>query len=81
MPSIHVAISLWIHLAARKLLPKAAPVALAYFFLIWVGSVQLGWHYVADGLVGAIGMLAVWKLAKLIQMKADRANVPNVHTD
>ena len=81
MPSIHVAISLWIHLAARKLLPKAAPVALAYYFLIWVGSVQLGWHYVADGLVGAIGMLAVWKLATLIQMKADRANVPNVHTD
>ena len=81
VPSIHVAVSLWIYLAARQLLPKAEPIALAYFVLIWIGSVQLGWHYIADGLVGAVGMLAVWKLARLMQMKAARANVPNVYTN
>ena len=81
VPSIHVAVSLWIYLAARQLLPKAEPIALAYFVLIWIGSVQLGWHYIADGLVGAVGMLAVWKLARLMQIKAARANVPNVYTN
>ena len=67
MPSIHVAISLWMYLAARDLAPRAAPAALIYFLLVWVGSVQLGWHYVADGLIGAIGMVGVWHLARLVR--------------
>ena len=63
VPSLHVAISLWIWLTARTMAPRAAPFAAVYFLLIWVGSVQLGWHYVADGLAGALGMLAIWWLA------------------
>lgn len=74
VPSIHVAISLWIYLVARRLVPKAAPVALGYFVLIWVGSVQLGWHYVADGLAGAVGMLAVWMLANILTERSLRGS-------
>jgi hypothetical protein len=62
-PSLHVAVSLWLVLAARALAPRAAPVAGAYFLFIWVASVQLGWHYIADGLGGAVGMIALWLLA------------------
>ncbi len=62
-PSMHVAISLWLALAARALAPRAAPFAAAYFLFVWIASVQLGWHYVADGLGGAVGMLALWLLA------------------
>ena len=65
MPSLHVAVSLWIWLAARSLAPRLAPLALGYFGLIWVGSVQLGWHYVADGLAGAVGMALLWALSGL----------------
>lgn len=68
VPSVHVAISLWIYLAARELAPKAALTAFLYFLLVWIGSVQLGWHYASDGLAGAIGMLAVWQLAKVVQI-------------
>ena len=60
LPSIHVAISLWIYLAARSMAPRAAPVALAYFAFIFIGSVELGWHYVTDGVAGAVGMAAIW---------------------
>ena len=67
VPSIHVAVSLWIYLVARTMAPRAAKAAFLYFALIWLGSVQLGWHYVADGLAGALGMLAVWKLAGALQ--------------
>jgi hypothetical protein len=65
MPSIHVAISVWVYLAARTLAPRATIPALIYALLIWIGSVQLGWHYVSDGLAGAIGMIAIWQLARL----------------
>jgi hypothetical protein len=63
-PSMHVAISVWIYLAARGLAPRLAPFALAYAIFIWIGSVQLGWHYAADGLAGAAGMIAVWALSR-----------------
>ena len=62
-PSMHVAISFWIYLTARTMAPRAAPFALAYVAFIWSASVQLGWHYTADGLVGILGMLALWAVA------------------
>ena len=63
VPSLHVAVALWIVLAARAMAPCAAKWALLYFVVIALGSVQLGWHYVADGLAGALGMLAIWAAA------------------
>jgi len=67
MPSIHVAISLWIVLTARTMRPRATGAAWTYFALIWIASVQLGWHYVSDGLIGAFGMLGVWMLAGIVE--------------
>lgn len=74
MPSIHVAVSLWIFLMARTMAPRAAPYALAYVAFIWIGSVQLGWHYVTDGLAGVLGMILVWHLSGRLaaRMAADR---------
>lgn len=69
VPSIHVAISLWIYLTARTIAPRAAPAALIYFLFVWIGSVQLGWHYVTDGVVGSAGMLAMWQLARLVDRR------------
>lgn len=66
MPSLHVAISAWMVLAARSMAPRLAGAAWAYFALIWLGSVQLGWHYASDGLLGALGMVAIWYAARLI---------------
>jgi hypothetical protein len=83
MPSIHVAVSFWMFLMARTIMPRAAPAALIYCGLIWIGSVQLGWHYVADGLFGIIGMIAVWYLAALVQnvlLKA-RRGTPSAPSD
>jgi hypothetical protein len=60
MPSLHVAISFWIWLTARAAAPRLAPIALAFAAFIWIASVQLGWHYAADGLAGALGMGVIW---------------------
>jgi len=67
VPSIHVAISVWIFLAARQMAPRAAPYAFCYAALVWIASVQLGWHYVTDGLAGLLGMLAIWVLSGRLQ--------------
>jgi hypothetical protein len=60
LPSLHVAISLWIYLCARSAAPRWRWLALGYFLFIWIASVQLGWHYVTDGLAASLGMLAIW---------------------
>lgn len=73
LPSLHVAISFWIYLATRALNPRVAPVALAYALFMWVASVQLGWHYVADGLLGIAGMTGIWIVAEPIDESIRRA--------
>jgi hypothetical protein len=71
MPSLHVAISFWMILAARTMAPRAFPCAIGYFILVWIASVQLGWHYVADGLIGALGMVAIWWIAGIVERRVD----------
>ena len=66
-PSMHVAISVWIYLTARTLAPRSAKFALIYSAVVWIASVQLGWHYAADGLAGAAGMIALWALAGRVE--------------
>jgi hypothetical protein len=63
MPSLHVAIALWIALVVRAYVPRLAGLGYLYFALILIGSVLLGWHYVADG-IAAIGItLFSWRFA------------------
>ena len=73
MPSLHVAISFWMVLTARSLAPRFTWLAIAYFLFIWVASVQLGWHYLADGLFGAFGVLAIWALARPLEARLTAA--------
>jgi len=68
-PSMHVAISFWILLTARTMAPRAVPLAAAYFAFIWIASVQLGWHYFSDGLIGVLCMAALWWLAGLLHYR------------
>jgi len=71
MPSLHVAISAWMVMAARSMAPRLASAAVVYTALIWIASVQLGWHYVADGLAGIAGMAAIWAVGGLVERRLD----------
>jgi hypothetical protein len=75
VPSMHVAISLWIYLAARSMAPRVKWVAALYLVLITIGSVQLGWHYVSDSVAAVLGMLLIWKLASRVPLLASKALV------
>jgi len=72
MPSVHVAVALWMALVARALLPRLQVIGWAYFAVILVGSVHLGWHYAIDGLVSCVLTLAAWRLAGAVSVLASR---------
>jgi hypothetical protein len=59
-PSMHNAISFLYVLAAWKSRPWVRAVTCAFATIILIGSVHLGWHYIADGLVAWPAMAAIW---------------------
>lgn len=71
-PSMHVALTAWMVLAVHALFPKYRYFAWFYFLTIFVGSMFLGWHYLADGLGGATGAILCWFLARAITTQASQ---------
>jgi hypothetical protein len=63
MPSLHVAIALWFAFVLRAYVPRWAFLGFAYYILILIGSVLLGWHYAADGIAATGITLIAWRLA------------------
>jgi hypothetical protein len=66
MPSIHVATMTWSAIALSSFWRWLMLPAWAFWLIIVVGSVALGWHYFADSIVGAGGAIICWKLAPAI---------------
>lgn len=62
MPSLHVAVAFLSLLAIRSRTKNLAALlgATAYFLVILVGSVHLGWHYLLDGMVAVAGTWSIW---------------------
>lgn len=71
MPSMHVTISTWTVVAFNFCLPRWRGVAIAGWIAIFFLSIALGWHYAADGIVGAIAALGCYRgLLALTQAKS-----------
>jgi len=66
MPSVHVAMALWVALVVRAYFPRVQLLAWAYFAAILIGSVHLGWHYALDGIAAAAITIGAWVLAPRI---------------
>lgn len=60
MPSMHNAITFLYVLAARRSRAWVQVLAWLFAVTILIGSVHLGWHYVADGVVAWLSMAAIW---------------------
>lgn len=63
MPSLHVAIVVLVGLCVRDRFPRWQWLAWSYAAVIYIGSIHLAWHYASDGIVGAVGVVAIWKAA------------------
>jgi hypothetical protein len=58
MPSLHVAMSTWTVIAFGFCAPRWRGVAIAGWLAIFTLSIALGWHFAADGIIGASAALA-----------------------
>ncbi|WP_245314645.1 phosphatase PAP2 family protein [Sinorhizobium alkalisoli] len=61
MPSMHVAVSVVVACLAWEIGGIWRWLGAAFSGCIFIGSVQLGWHYASDGIVGGILALLFWK--------------------
>lgn len=73
MPSIHVAIALWIACVARSYLPRIQAPLFAWFGLILLGSVFLGWHYAVDSIAACLITHVAWSFGNTFVKQAASA--------
>ena len=60
MPSLHVATATLFALSAWKVSPPIGGVLFLFTFIIFIGSIHLGWHYAVDGLFSIPATWLIW---------------------
>ncbi len=60
MPSMHVSIAFLFAIFSWRVSRRLGILAFAYFILILLGSVHLGYHYAVDGYVAIVATLFIW---------------------
>jgi hypothetical protein len=63
MPSMHIATTAWMIIAIHVLARRWTWAMAVPGFVIFMLSISLGWHYAADGVVGALAALSCYRLA------------------
>lgn len=63
MPSVHNALAVLFALAARRVNRRLGWFMAGYAVLIWLGSIDLGWHFAVDGVVAAGMTIYLWLIS------------------
>lgn len=81
MPSMHNAVTFLYLLATARAPKHIRAVAWLFTAVIFIGSIHLGWHYAADGLVAWAAMAAIWWGAGVYLRSVGYAPVQSVESD
>lgn len=66
MPSMHCAIAFLFWIAMRRVHSGWGTFFAVFFFITWISSVHLAYHYAVDGLVSLIAVAVIWKASERI---------------
>jgi hypothetical protein len=66
MPSMHVTIAVLLALFGWKFDKRLGIALTIYAFIVFVGSIWLGWHYAADGIAGIVLAVLFWSAAGFV---------------
>lgn len=66
MPSLHVSIALIQVFLGYRINKFCGRLLLAFFFIILIGSVHLGWHYAIDGYFSILTTTGIWFFSRWI---------------
>jgi len=77
MPSMHVASSILFALVGYGFSRRLGRLMAMYAFLIWLGSIHLGWHYAVDGYVSLCLTLALWWASGVVVRRLNFKTTPS----
>ncbi len=66
MPSMHCAIAFLYWIAVRRIHSGWGAFFGVFFFITWVSSVHLAYHYAVDGLVSLLAVAAIWAFSQRV---------------
>ena len=66
MPSMHCAIAFLYWIAMRRISKPWGAFFAVFFFITWISSVHLAYHYAVDGLVSLLAVAAIWAASQWI---------------
>ena len=73
MPSMHISIVTLLALLGWQVHRGLGIALTLYAGIIVIGSVELGWHYLPDGIVAVIGTIAIWQCVGAVLQRKERA--------
>ncbi|BDI60765.1 phosphatase PAP2 family protein [Qipengyuania nanhaisediminis] len=72
MPSMHCAIAFLYWIAVRQVSPRWGAFFGVFFFITWISSVHLAYHYAVDGLVSLLAVALIWRVSGRLVRAWDR---------
>ncbi len=66
MPSMHCAIAFLYWIAMRRVHSGWGAFFGVFFFVTWISSVHLGYHYAVDGLVSLLAVASIWAVSQRV---------------
>jgi len=75
MPSMHISIVTLLALLGWQVHRVLGICLTVYACIIAIGSVELGWHYLPDGIVAIIGTVVIWYSVGAVLQRRERATL------